>query len=68
VDHAERALWDWYYQKVAAEDAVRNLTGVKGVINLIEVRPTAKQGDVVKSKIEEALKAQCRARGSAHSG
>ena len=46
---------DWYYQKVAAEDAVRNLTGVKGVINLIEVRPTANK-DVVKSKIEEALK------------
>ncbi|HYR87762.1 MAG TPA: BON domain-containing protein [Terriglobia bacterium] len=46
---------DWYYQKVAAEDAVRYLTGVKGVINLIEVRPTVSK-DVVKSKIEEALK------------
>ena len=31
---------DWYYQKVAAEDAVRYLNGVKGVINLIEVRPS----------------------------
>src|SRR6266850_1654558 len=32
---------EWYYQKTAAEDAVRFLDGVKGVINLIEVRPTA---------------------------
>src|SRR5882672_12801219 len=24
---------EWYFQKVAAEDAVRHLTGVKGVIN-----------------------------------
>jgi osmotically-inducible protein OsmY len=46
---------DWYYQKIAAEDAVRYLTGVKGVINLIEVRPSVSK-EVVKSKIEEALK------------
>jgi len=46
---------DWYFQKMAAEEAVRYLTGVKGVINLIEVRPAVSK-DVVKSKIEEALK------------
>jgi len=45
---------DWYYQKAVAEDAVRYLNGVKGVFNLIEVRPAASK-DVVKSKIEEAL-------------
>jgi osmotically-inducible protein OsmY len=32
---------DWHYQRTAAEDAVRHLTGVKGVINLIEVRRPA---------------------------
>jgi len=46
---------EWYFQKVAAEDAVRHLTGVKGVINQIEVRPAVSK-DVVKSKIDEALK------------
>ena len=30
---------EWQYQKWAAEGAVRNLTGVKGVTNLITVRP-----------------------------
>jgi osmotically-inducible protein OsmY len=46
---------DWHYQRAAAEDAVRNLWGVKGVLNLIEVRPSISQ-TVVKQKIEEALK------------
>ena len=30
---------DWQYQKWAAEDAVRKLTGVKGLSNLIAVKP-----------------------------
>jgi osmotically-inducible protein OsmY len=46
---------DWQYQRAAAEDAVRNLWGVKGVLNLIEVRPSVSQ-TVVKQKIEDALK------------
>ncbi|HYR87755.1 MAG TPA: BON domain-containing protein [Terriglobia bacterium] len=46
---------DWNYQRAAAEDAVRYLTGVKGVINLIEVRPTLNK-TIVKNAIEEALK------------
>ena len=37
------------------EDAVKSLTGVKGVLNLIEVRPAVSR-DVVKSAIEDALK------------
>ncbi len=37
------------------DNAVRHLTGVKGVINQIEVRPAVSK-DVVKSKIDEALK------------
>ena len=46
---------DWQYQRTAAEDAVRYLWGVKGVINLIEVQPGVNK-TVVKQKIEEALK------------
>jgi osmotically-inducible protein OsmY len=46
---------EWNYQKEAAEAAVRYLTGVKGVTNLITVRPRVSPSDV-KSKIEEALR------------
>jgi osmotically-inducible protein OsmY len=46
---------DWHYQKSAAEKAVRYLTGVKGVINLIEVKPQVSPAEI-KSAIEEALK------------
>jgi osmotically-inducible protein OsmY len=46
---------DWQYQRTAAEDAVRNLWGVKGIINLIEVKPVVSK-TIVKEKIEEALK------------
>jgi osmotically-inducible protein OsmY len=46
---------EWQYQKAAAEKAVRFLTGVKGVSNLIEVRPQVST-TVVKSAIEAALK------------
>ncbi len=46
---------EWNYQKEEAESAVRYLTGVKGVINLITVRPVVEPLDV-RQKIEEALK------------
>jgi osmotically-inducible protein OsmY len=45
---------DYYYQKEAAERAVRYLTGVKGVSNLISVQSTAKPEEV-KRRIQEAL-------------
>jgi osmotically-inducible protein OsmY len=45
---------DWQYKKHEAERVVRNLAGVKGVGNLIEVEPKAKPADV-KEQIEEAL-------------
>src|SRR3979411_2611835 len=32
---------EWQYQRVAAEKAVRNLIGVKGVVNLVDVKPQA---------------------------
>lgn len=45
---------DWYYQRNAAEAAVRRLGGVKGVINEIQLKPTVQKGDV-KRRIQNAL-------------
>jgi osmotically-inducible protein OsmY len=45
---------DWYYQKEEAERAVRNLTGVKGTSNLIQVSAKTTPTDV-KKKISETL-------------
>jgi osmotically-inducible protein OsmY len=44
----------WQFQRKAAEDAVRKLTGVTGVINNIAIKPTVSAYDV-KEKIERAL-------------
>jgi len=46
---------DWQFQKTAAEKAVRKLIGVKGVIDLIELKPSVSKGEV-KAAIEGALK------------
>jgi osmotically-inducible protein OsmY len=46
---------DWFYQKKAAEDDVRKLTGVNGVVNNIMIKPHARADDI-KRKIEDALK------------
>jgi len=46
---------EWNYQRTLAETAVRRLKGVKGVTNLIHVKPRVAPSDV-KRKIEEALK------------
>jgi osmotically-inducible protein OsmY len=46
---------DWQYQKVAAESAVRYLAGVKGVTNLITVKPQVSP-DEIRRKIEDAFK------------
>lgn len=46
---------DWQYQKDAAARAVRDLTGVKGLMNDIAVQPTVKTLNV-RDKIEEAFK------------
>jgi osmotically-inducible protein OsmY len=45
----------WGFQRTAAENAVRNLMGVKGVLNNIAVAAPVKAIDV-KQKIEEAFK------------
>jgi osmotically-inducible protein OsmY len=45
---------DWHFQREAAERAIRSLTGVKGITNLITVRARPTPADV-KQKIKEAL-------------
>ncbi len=45
---------DYRYQQLAAQKAVRNLTGVKAVIDLITVKPAANSSQV-KLNIENAL-------------
>jgi osmotically-inducible protein OsmY len=50
-----RGTVDWQYQKDAAEWAVRNLTGVRGITNDMTVGPRAQPGDV-QAKIEAALR------------
>jgi osmotically-inducible protein OsmY len=45
---------EWQYQREDAYDVVRRLSGVKGVTNLIVVKPRATPSEL-KKKIEEAL-------------
>jgi len=52
---------DWYYQKERAEDAVRHLVGVLGVINSITIKPPVLVKALeVKNRIEDALKRNAR--------
>jgi osmotically-inducible protein OsmY len=46
---------DWEYQRAAAANVVRDLTGVRGMTNVIEVKSHVSVADV-KTKIEAALK------------
>ena len=46
---------DWRYHKTAAERALRYLTGVKGVTNLIVVRPPHATAHDVSKKIKQVL-------------
>ncbi len=48
---------EWQYQKQAAADAVRYLAGVKGISDLIAIKPKV-TSSVVKADIEAALKRQ----------
>lgn len=45
---------EWQYQRAAAESAVKNLTGVKGVTNQIVIKTRVSPAQV-KTRIEEAL-------------
>jgi osmotically-inducible protein OsmY len=46
---------EYYFQRVAAERDVRNLTGVKGVTNLIAVHSSQPAPEDIKKRIKEAL-------------
>ena len=47
---------DYKYQQMAAETAVRNLTGVKGVLNSINIKKPSIKPSEVKTAIEDALR------------
>ncbi len=47
---------EYKYQQTAAEEAVRNLTGVRGVINMININKPAVLPSEVKTSIEQALR------------
>src|SRR3984893_11471756 len=46
---------EWQYQQQGAETAVRSLQGVRGITNLIKIRPRAQPQDI-KRKIQEAFR------------
>jgi osmotically-inducible protein OsmY len=46
---------EWHYQRQTAESAVRCLRGVKGVSNLLQLKPKV-QPNEIKKKIEQALR------------
>jgi osmotically-inducible protein OsmY len=46
---------EWNYQRSRAEEAVRRVSGVKGVINLILLKPRVAPSDI-KAKIEDAFR------------
>lgn len=51
----------WQYQKDATERAIRNITGVRGMTNMIKVSPPAVSAYDVSSKIKAALHRQAEA-------
>lgn len=56
-------LVDWQFQKNAAEDAVRKLSVVIGVVNNIAIKPAVVASDI-KKKIEDALTRRARVEAS----
>lgn len=46
---------EWQYQSIAAERAIHNLTGVRGVTNLLQIKKRPSAPDV-KQRIESAFK------------
>jgi osmotically-inducible protein OsmY len=46
---------EWEYQSRAAESAMQNLVGIKGLTNLIEIRPAVEPRDLTR-QIEAALR------------
>lgn len=48
---------DWQYQRLAAEQGLRSLRGVRGVFNNIQLKPHVQASDI-KRRIEDALERQ----------
>jgi osmotically-inducible protein OsmY len=46
---------EWQYQKTTAESAVRKIKGVKGVTNVVQLKPAVQPTDIQR-KIQEAFK------------
>jgi len=46
---------DWQYQKSAAEEQVRRLSGVSGIINNVTIKPRIQPNDI-KHRIEDAFR------------
>jgi osmotically-inducible protein OsmY len=46
---------EWQYQKTAAENAMRKIKGVKGVTNVIQLKPAVEPTDIQR-RIQEAFK------------
>lgn len=40
---------EWEYQSTAAEVALRNLVGIKGLFNLVQIRPGVELRDVTRT-------------------
>lgn len=55
---------DWHFQKRAAEDDIKKLSGVSGLSNNIQIAPSIKSENV-KVKIEDALKRHAEAQAKA---
>jgi osmotically-inducible protein OsmY len=47
---------EWDFQRTAAENALRGLTGIRAITNRIAIKKRAVQPSEIKTKIEEALK------------
>lgn len=58
---------EWEYQRRAAEDSIRRLTGVVGITNKIDILPKVAKSQEIQSKIEAALK-RAAEREAAHLG
>ena len=48
---------EWAYQRISAEGGLRRLQGVRGVTNLITIKPRIQASDI-KQRIEQALERQ----------
>ena len=46
---------DWHFQKQSAEDAIRKLSGVHGILNSVTIKPRVQAMDIKKT-IEDALR------------